>query len=98
LQFRVPKRAHLAKGLFWTSNNIAGGGQIPTFSNSQRLKIALGGFVSFIGLLVLACAMLTLTGAANLASLFQNELLAAIACAIGALDIACGLILVLSNK
>ena len=51
-----------------------------------------------MGLIVLACAILTLTGAGNLASLFQNVLSVVIVCAIGALDVICGLIQVLSNK
>jgi hypothetical protein len=50
------------------------------------------------GLVVLACAILTLTGAANLASVLQNELSVAIVSTVGALDVACGLILVFRNK
>jgi hypothetical protein len=94
LQRKRPRQ----KDYFGPQTIFQRGEQIPTFSISQRLKIALGGFVSFTGLLVLACAMLALTGAANLASLFQGELSVVIPCAIGALDVACGLILVLSDK
>jgi hypothetical protein len=71
---------------------------MPTFSISQRLKIALGGFISFMGIIVLACAILTLTGAANPASLFQGALSEFVVTIVGALDIACGLLLVLRNR
>ncbi len=71
---------------------------MPTFSTAQRLKIALGGFVSFTGLAILACTILTLTGAANLASIFQDAVSAIIVTIVGGLDVACGLLLVFRNK
>lgn len=88
----------MAKGYFGPPTILQRGEQMPTFSNTQRLRIALGGFVSFTGLVVLACVILTLTGAANLTSVFQNELSVAIVLTVGALDVACGLIIVQRNK
>ena len=69
-----------------------------TFSKVQRLKIALGGFVSFTGVIILGCAILTATGTVDLASILQNELSVALVSTVGALDVVCGLILVLKNK
>jgi hypothetical protein len=68
------------------------------FSKAQRLKIALGGFVSFAGVIILGCAILTATGTVNLASILQNELSVALVSTVGALNVICGLILVLRNK
>ncbi|MCW4009080.1 MAG: hypothetical protein NWF05_00460 [Candidatus Bathyarchaeota archaeon] len=67
-------------------------------SSPQRLKIALGGFVSFIGLAVLSCAILTLTGTVDLALVFQNDFALAAAFAVAALDVGCGLLLILRNR
>jgi hypothetical protein len=74
------------------------GRTMPTFSIGQRLKIALGGFITFIGMVVLVCAILTLTGAANLTLVFQGALSVFVAAIVGALDVACGLLLVLRNR
>ena len=62
------------------------------------MKIALGGFVSFTGLVILACVVLALTGDTNLAAIFQNSIAIAIVSAVGTLDIVCGLLLVFRNK
>jgi hypothetical protein len=51
-----------------------------------------------MGLVVLTCAILTLTGTANLASVFQNEQSIVIVSTVATLDIACGLILILRNR
>jgi hypothetical protein len=67
-------------------------------STPQRLKIALGGFVSFAGLAVLACAFLTLSGAADLSTVFQSNITLWVISAIAALDIGCGLLLILRNR
>jgi hypothetical protein len=71
---------------------------MPAFSTAQRLKIALGGFVSFAGFIITVCAILSATGAANLQLVFQNGLAAVIVTAVAALDVACGLLLVFRNK
>jgi hypothetical protein len=71
---------------------------MPTFSIGQRIKIGLGGFVSFVGIVVLACAILTLTRAADLALVFQNAMPVFVIAVVGALDVACGLLLVLRNR
>jgi len=71
---------------------------MPKFSITQRLKIAIGGFLSFIGLLVLITAILTFTRTVQFESVFQNELFVPIVITVGLLDIACGLLLVLKGK
>lgn len=71
---------------------------MPFFSTAQRLKIALGGFASFTGFITIACAVLSATGAANLQLVFQNGLAVVLVAAVAALDVACGLLLVLRNK
>jgi hypothetical protein len=71
---------------------------MPVFSTAQRLKIALGGFVSFIGVVILVSVVLDATGAVNLALVFESGLARAVASAVAALDVACGAILLLKNK
>ena len=66
---------------------------MPYFSIKQRLKIAIGGFVLFLGLLLLLLAILTTTRAANLESIISNEMIIAVAAVVGILDIVCGFLL-----
>lgn len=66
---------------------------MPYFSLKQRLKIAIGGFVLFLGLLLLILAVLTTTKAVNLESIIPNGLLIAVAAVVGILDIVCGFLL-----
>ena len=66
---------------------------MPYFSLKQRLKIALGGFVLFIGFTLLILAFLTTTKAVNLESVMQNELIVAAAAVVGVLDVVCGFLL-----
>jgi hypothetical protein len=66
---------------------------MPYFSLKQRLKIALGGFVFFIGLMLLIFAVLTMTRAVNLESVMQNEIIVAVAAVVGVLDVVCGFLL-----
>jgi uncharacterized membrane protein len=66
---------------------------MPYFPLKQRLKIALGGFVSFVGFMLLLFALLTTTGAANLESVIPNELVVAVVVIVGILDIICGFLL-----
>jgi hypothetical protein len=72
--------------------------KLPTYTFSQRLKIALGGFISFTGMMVFACAILTLTGAVNLAIVFQGTIFVFIAAVVAGLNLVCGLLLLLGNK
>jgi len=62
------------------------------------LKTALGGFVSFTGFVILVTMILTATGAVDIGSVFQNEVIVGIVTFIGFLDVFCGLILVLREK
>ena len=70
---------------------------MPYFSLKQRLKIALGGFVLFLGLLLLIIAFLTTTNSVNLESIIPNELIIAVAAVVGILDIVCGCFLFLKS-
>ena len=67
---------------------------MPVFSTNKRLKIALGGFVSFTGFLILVVVILTTTGTANLAVVFQSQMMVGAVAFIGLLDVFCGFLLV----
>jgi hypothetical protein len=67
-------------------------------STNQRLKIALGGFVSFTGLVVLAAVILTATGAANMNTVFQSGVTIGAVALLGFLDVLCGVLLVFREK
>ncbi len=71
---------------------------MPTFSKTQRLRIAIGGFVSFIGFLILIAALLTATGATNLETVFQNEFVVATIGIVGIADVFCGITLFLMDR
>ena len=66
---------------------------MPYFSLKRRLKIALGGFVFFIGLLLLILAVLTTTKAVNLESVMPDELMIAVVAVVGLMDVVCGFLL-----
>lgn len=68
---------------------------MPYFPLKQRLKIALGGFVFFTGLLLVIITFLTATKAASLESVLPNELIVALAAIVGVLDVVCGVLLLL---
>ena len=63
------------------------------FSLKRRLKIAIGGFVFFIGLLLLTLAVLTTTKAVNLESVMPDELMIAVIAVVGLMDVVCGFLL-----
>ena len=66
---------------------------MPYFSFRERVKIALGGFAFFAGLILVILAFLTTTGAANLESIIPNEVMVAAAAVVGILDVICGFLL-----
>ena len=66
---------------------------MPYFPLKQRLKIALGGFVSLVGFMILVFALLTTTRTINLESVVKNEFIVAVAAIVGILDIICGFLL-----
>jgi uncharacterized membrane protein len=66
---------------------------MPYFPLKQRLKIALGGFASLVGFIVLVFALITTTKTVNLESVMKNELIVAAAVIVGILDIICGFLL-----
>jgi vacuolar-type H+-ATPase subunit I/STV1 len=68
-----------------------------TLSTTKRLKIALGGFVSFTGFIILILVVLAGTGAADLSVVFHNEFLMAAILALGFIDIFCGILLAFTN-
>ena len=67
--------------------------KMPYLPLKQRLKIALGGFVSLVGFMILLFALLTTTGNVNLGTL-QNWLIFTAAAIVGILDLICGFLLV----
>jgi hypothetical protein len=71
---------------------------MPVFSIGQRLRIALGGFISFTGVIILVCVVLALTNTANLSVVFQGSNLVFMITIVGILDIVCGLILFLGKN
>lgn len=88
-----------AKRLFLTYHAIYDWANVVSaISTSKRLKTALGGFVSFTGFIILVTMILTATGAADIGSVFQNEVIVGIVAFIGFLDVFCGLLLVLREK
>jgi hypothetical protein len=76
---------------------IDGEKKMPYFSLKQRLKIAIGGFVFFTGLLLLIFTLLTTTKAVNLESVIPSQLIVAFAAVVGVLDIVCGFLLFLKK-
>lgn len=70
---------------------------MPLFSIGQRLKIALGGFVCFLGAIVFVSSILIVTGAIETTILLGPASLI-IALIISLLNIACGLIFILEDK
>jgi len=69
-----------------------------TFSRNQRLKIALGGFISFTGFLILAMVILTATGSTDIQSIIQSQVMLGALVTLGILDIVCGVLLYSREK
>jgi hypothetical protein len=64
-----------------------------SFSLTQRLKIALGGFVSFVGLMVLSVTILTMTNSVNLEGVVHSDFIIAVVVVVGLLDVVSGFLL-----
>lgn len=70
---------------------------MPYFTRKQRFKIALGGFVSLIGFLVLTFTFLVITKTMDVENILQPDLLINIMVIIGGLDVLAGIILLWSR-
>ena len=70
---------------------------MPYFTRKQRFKIALGGFVSLIGFLVLTFTFLVITKTMDVENILQPDLLINIMIIIGGLDVLAGIILLWSR-
>ena len=70
---------------------------MPYFTRKQRFKIALGGFVSLIGFLVLTFTFLVITKTMDVENILQPDLLINIMIIIGGLDVLAGIILLQSR-
>lgn len=62
------------------------------------MKTALGGFVSFVGFIILVSVVLTGTNAADIRSVFQDEIAIGVVAFIGFLDVLCGFLLIFREK
>jgi hypothetical protein len=71
---------------------------LSNLSNNQRLRTALGGFVSFTGFLVLVIAILAGTGTVDVESVFQSGVMVGAVAFLGLLDLLCGVLLVFREK
>lgn len=68
------------------------------FSISQRLKIALGGFLTFTGFVILIIAILLATDSANLSYIFEEANGVTALSVAATLEIVGGIILFLGSK
>jgi len=66
---------------------------MPNFTPKQRLRIALGGFISFIGFIILVLAALVITETIDIENILQHNLLAGVMAIIGILDLLAGVLL-----
>jgi len=67
------------------------------FTGKQRLKIALGGFISFIGFIVLVLTVFVMTRTIDAENALQSGLLINFMVVIGVLDIVAGILLLHSR-
>jgi hypothetical protein len=67
------------------------------FSRKQRFKIALGGFLSLIGFVVLIFTFLVITKTVNVENISQSDLLVNVMVVIGGLDVLAGIMLLRSR-
>jgi hypothetical protein len=66
---------------------------MPYFTPKQRFKIALGGFMSLVGFIILALAVLVITETIEIESILQSGLLVGFIVVIGVLDVLTGILL-----
>ena len=70
---------------------------MPHFTSKQRLKIALGGFLTLVGFSIVALTVLTMTKTLDVESVLQPSLLLSLTTAMGVLDIIAGILLLRSK-
>ena len=70
---------------------------MPYLTCKQRFKIALGGFVSLVGFVVLAFTFLVITNTISVESILQPDLLINVMVIIGGLDVVAGIMLLRSR-
>lgn len=73
---------------------------MPHFDLKKRLKIALGGLISFIGLVILIFTFIVITGKLDIQNALQSELheiVVSLIMIIGCLDILAGILLIRSR-
>lgn len=70
---------------------------MPYFTRKQRFKIALGGFVSLVGFVVLTFTFLVITKTITVENILQPDLLINVMAIIGGLDVLAGIILLRSR-
>lgn len=68
------------------------------FTIGQRLKIALGGFISFTGLIILVIVFLVASNAVDINYIIQNEVIIGAIALVGIIDVVCGLFLIFKEK
>ena len=67
---------------------------MPYLSRKQRLVIAFGGFLFFVGFIVLALAILAATNIIDIELLLQFGFLKEVLIVVGVLDIVAGILLI----
>jgi len=70
---------------------------MPYFTRKQRFKIALGGFVSLVGFIVLTFTFLVITKTITVENILQPDLLINVMAIIGGLDVLAGIMLLRSR-
>ncbi|RLI39957.1 hypothetical protein DRO59_10345 [Candidatus Bathyarchaeota archaeon] len=70
---------------------------MPHFTSKQRLKIALGGFLTLVGFSIITLTVLTMTKTLDVESVLQPSLLLSLTTAMGVLDIIAGILLLRSK-
>ncbi len=66
---------------------------VPYFTAKQRLKVALGGFMSLVGFAILALAVLVITETLEIENILQSGLFVGFIIVIGFLDVVTGVLL-----
>lgn len=66
---------------------------MPYFTPKQRFKIALGGFISLMGFIILALIVLVITETIDAENILQSGLLVDFILVIGVLDVLAGILL-----